>query len=121
MSIISFPPNTELHTPWDDIPSEKVVEGRPLARSQILYTSKDNCFFAGLYECTAGKWRVSYEEDEFCTLLEDEVRLHDARDNSVTTYHAPQSFLIPSGFNGIWDAVTPVRKYFALYESNPTT
>ncbi len=116
MSTISFPLTIELNTPWDAIPSEKVVEGSPVARSQILYTSNDDCFFAGLYECTAGKWRVSYEEDEFCTLLDGEVRLHDARDNTITTYRAPQSFLIPSGFSGIWDAVTPVRKYFALYE-----
>lgn len=84
-------------------------------RYQILHQSTDGAFTCGIYECTQGAWRISYDEDEFCTLIEGHVRL--VADNGHTIdIKAPHSFTIPAGFRGIWHAVTPVRKYFVIYE-----
>lgn len=113
MTPISFPAGPLQGVEWTPVEADKVVSGAPQQAYQILYSKEG--FTAGLYECTSGKWRVDYAgEDEFCTLIEGTVRLEG---NGVThEYAAPQSFLIPAGFVGTWEAVTRVRKYFVIHE-----
>lgn len=100
---------------WAPVEAERIVEGTPQSAARVLYTSADGKFCAGLYGCTAGKWRVSYTEDEFCTLIEGSVVISD--ENGVAqTYSAPESFLIPAGFKGFWEPRGNLRKYFVIYE-----
>lgn len=115
MTIISFPTTALDHLAWEDISADKIVDGKPLSRATVLYTDDSGQFFSGIYECTSGAWRISYDEDEFCTLIEGHVRLTD--DAGIShEYRAPDSFLIPSGFRGIWTALTPIRKFFVIHE-----
>lgn len=100
---------------WTDVDPAKVESSTPKSAHRILYVSRDEKFYAGIYACTAGKWRVSYSEDEFCTLIEGSVRLSGADSDSVT-YHAPDSFLIPAGFQGFWEPLGNLRKFFVVYE-----
>lgn len=100
---------------WSVVDADRVIEGAPQSAVKVLYTSSDEKFCAGLYACTAGKWRVSYTEDEFCTLIEGSVTL-GSEDGPTQTYAAPQSFLIPSGFKGFWQPHGNLRKYFVIYE-----
>lgn len=102
-------------TAWEDVEKEKVVSGTPRRAFRVDYTNAAGTFYAGLYECTAGAWKVAYEEDEFCTLIEGRVRLTDDK-GGATEFAAPQSFTIPAGFRGVWEALSPVRKFFAVYE-----
>jgi uncharacterized cupin superfamily protein len=81
----------------------------------MLYSSKSDEFHSGIYECTAGKWNVTYAEDEFCTLIEGSLRMTNEA-GETQAYTAPDSFLIPSGYKGTWEAVTPIRKFFVIYE-----
>jgi len=115
MKVIPFPTMPLEDATWDAVEADRVVSGTPTRTHKVLYSSKSDEFHAGIYECSVGKWQVSYSEDEFCTLLEGHVRLtHDS--GTAQDFHAPQSFLVPSGFKGTWEAVTPVRKYFVIYE-----
>lgn len=100
---------------WSVVDAERVIEGTPQSAAKVLYTSSDEKFCAGLYVCTAGKWRVTYTEDEFCTLIEGSVTL-TSEDGASHTYTTPQSFLIPSGFKGFWEPHGNLRKYFVIYE-----
>lgn len=115
MKTILFPAAPLENPEWHAVDQTRVVSGAPAYAYTMLYSSASGEFNAGIYECTAGSWNVSYTEDEFCTLLEGEVRL-SGDDGALQVYQAPQSFVIPAGFNGIWEAVTPVRKYFITYE-----
>lgn len=115
MKIIDFA-NTPLpESQFSAVAADKVIEGSPSAAFKVLYTSASEEFTAGLYECTPGKWRVSYSEDEFCTLLEGQLRM-TSDDGTVQHYQAPDSFLIPSGYSGLWEPLSHLRKIFVIYE-----
>lgn len=115
MSIVHFSPAPLANAERSAVDSAKVVSGTPEHAFDVRYTSKSGEFCAGVYECSAGKWRVSYSEDEFCTLTEGTVRLTDDA-GKTEEFCAPASFLIPAGFSGTWEAVTPARKFFVIYE-----
>ncbi len=97
------------------ISADRLVKGAPQQAFDVLHSSADGNFSTGLYSCTVGAWRVTYNEDEFCTLIDGHVRL-TAHDGTVQEFKAPASFTIPSGYRGTWEAVTPVKKFFAIYE-----
>lgn len=115
MQVIRFSPAPLSGAERSAVDAAKVISGTPDHAFDVTYTSQSGDMSAGIYECTAGKWHVSYSEDEFCTLVEGTVRLTDA-DGTTTEFTAPASFLIPSGFKGTWEAVTPARKFFVIYE-----
>lgn len=115
MKVIDFPSTPLPQDQFTAVPADKVVEGAPSSAFQVIYSSASEEFTAGLYECTAGKWRVSYAEDEFCTLLEGRLRM-TSDDGTVQEYAAPSSFLIPSGYAGWWEPLSHLRKFFVIYE-----
>ena len=114
-AVIPFPAAPLTDPAWEDVPADKVISGQPKAAYSMLYTDPSGRFHSGIYECTPGKWRVSYDEDEFCTLLEGRVILTDAA-GATREFAAPDSFLIPAGFSGTWEAATPLRKIFVIHE-----
>jgi hypothetical protein len=111
-SIIRFgvnPPEAEKGRPGD------VISGRPETSLQNYYTDKSGSFFSGVWESTAGKWRVSYSEDEFCAILQGKVTL-TADGGKTETFVAGDAFVIPAGFKGTWETIEPVRKFYAIHE-----
>jgi uncharacterized cupin superfamily protein len=115
MKVISCPSTPLVDPVWENISPDRIVSGSPRSTYHLLYTSISGEFYSGVYECTAGAWKIAYTEDEFCTLLSGHVRLTPENGDPVD-FHAPASFLIPAGYKGAWEAVTPVRKLFAIYE-----
>ncbi len=115
MKIIPYPSSPLENPAWEAVAPEKIISGTPKLAYKILYTSPSEVFYSGIYECTPGKWAVSYNEDEFCTLIEGHVRLTNEK-GETQDVKAPESFMIPSGYKGTWEAVTNVRKFFVMYE-----
>mgnify|MGYP001335441289 CR=1 FL=1 len=115
LSVLSFPTTPLAAADFEPVDAAKVIEGNPQQAFRVTYTSASGDFCTGIYACTAGKWRVSYTEDEFCTLTKGTVRLTNAA-GEAQEFTAPDSFLIPSGFNGTWEAVGDVQKNFVIYE-----
>lgn len=54
-------------------------------------------------------------QHEFCHLLSGCVRLL-GDDGSDVTLRAGDSFVIPAGFEGVWEVLEPARKLYAVYE-----
>jgi len=48
-------------------------------------------------------------------LLEGTVRI-TSEDGVERSYQAGDTFVIPSGFRGIWEVIEPCRKIYAIYE-----
>lgn len=115
LSVLSFPTTPLAAADFEPVDAAKVIEGNPQQAFRVTYTSASGDFCTGIYACTAGKWRVSYTEDEFCTLTKGTVRLTNAA-GEAQEFTAPDSFLIPSGFSGTWEAVGDVQKNFVIYE-----
>jgi len=117
LKTVPFPAEPLKDAEWSAVDAAKTISGAPQQAYRILYTN--GALTCGIYECTTGAWRVDYAgEDEFCTLIEGAVRLTDSAGN-MQEYKTPESFLIPSGFSGVWEAVTGVRKYFVICENAP--
>ena len=83
--------------------------------TKLWYSNPDGCFRSGFWSSEPGKAEINYVKDEICVLLEGTVRL-TAADGTVATYTAGDTFMIPKGFRGTWETLTPVRKFFATYQ-----
>ena len=101
-------------TPEESKPAA-VLSGDPRTRTQNYYADATDRFFAGVWESSPGKWRVTYTENEFVALLAGRVVL-TADGGPAETFVAGDSFVIPAGFTGTWESVEPVRKLYAIYQ-----
>ena len=93
----------------------RVVAGAPLATTVNRYAEAGNRFFAGEWSSTVGIWRIHYTEHVFCQLLEGRVRL-TSDCGEQWQFEAGDAWVIPAGFTGTWETVTPARKRYAIYE-----
>ncbi len=79
------------------------------------FTDATGRFFGGIWRSSPGAWRVSYTENELCVLTEGRVRITDDAGHSWT-YGAGDCFVIPAGFQGLWEVLEPARKFYAIFE-----
>jgi uncharacterized cupin superfamily protein len=89
-----------------------IREGAPVARAIRLIESSDGKLSAGIWDCTAGKFRWSYWFDEIVHIVEGEVRVDDGKKVHVLV---PGSVAIfPSGLETVWEVPKYVKKMFVL-------
>lgn len=100
--------------------SDRLVAGNPERRTWNNFTDASGSVFAGVWECDVGAWRVSYpaNEDEFCSIVHGRIRLTDS-EGGVREFGPGDSFVVPGGFEGIWETVEPVRKLYVIVEKRP--
>lgn len=113
VQVVSFganPPPAEAGKPGN------IVSGNPTTRLQNYFSDDSGQFHSGIWESTPGKWRVSYSENEFCGILAGRLVLTDAN-GRAREFKAGDAFVIPAGFEGTWETVEPVRKWYAIFEA----
>jgi uncharacterized protein len=113
MSVTVFPqalPATESYLPAVD----RIIAGNPVQRAWVLYESPDERYCCGVWECAPGKWRVVFDEHEFCELQAGELVI-TAEDGTVTHVRAGDAFVTPAAFTGTWEVLAPARKLFTIY------
>ena len=93
---------------------ERILAGRPEQRAWVLYQSAEEKYCCGVWECAQGKWRVVFDEHEYCTLLAGELVI-TADDGRTTRLRAGDTFVTPAGFTGTWEVLSPARKHFVIY------
>ena len=112
--ILRIPHHTQGHAA-ESVPAERLVSGTPMQSVANAYSDASSAFHCGVWEGGAGAWRVAYTEHEFCHMLQGRVRMR-GDDGSDVTFAAGDSFVIPAGFEGIWEVLEPARKLYAIYE-----
>ena len=95
---------------------EKILAGIPRTRVSNQFTDGTQQFFCGLWTSTAGKWRVRYTEYEFCVLIEGRVRLESIH-GEKHEMRAGDAFVVPAGYEGIWEVAEPCKKWYAIFEA----
>jgi len=95
---------------------EKIAAGNPEQGIWNVFSSKDEKFNAGIWDSQAGKWQVSYSEDEYCVILEGESIIHD-KDGNTKTVKAGDHFMVPAGFSGHWEVPSYCKKIYVVYEA----
>ena len=97
---------------------ERILSGIPRARVSNQFTDASRQFSCGIWTSTAGKWRVRYTENEFCVLIEGRVRI-ESISGEKHDLRAGDAFVVPAGFEGIWEVVEPCKKWYAVFEPKP--
>lgn len=102
-------------TPDHDAPAaDRIVAGTPRFTTWNLEESPDGKLFAGVWEATPGKWRIAYDEWEYCTILSGvSVIAEDGGDGAVTV-KAGDSFVLRPGFRGSWEVIETTRKQYVI-------
>ena len=96
--------------------AEKIVSGNPRQRVWSHYTDTDQKFSVGIWECEPGAWRIHYTEEEYCRVMMGRSRLTNA-DGVVREVTAGDEFVIPRGFEGVWEVIERTRKVYVIYEA----
>jgi len=94
---------------------EKILSGHPRQRVWSHYTDASQKFSVGIWECEPGAWRVRYTEEEYCRVVMGRSLLTNA-DGVVREVVAGDEFVIPRGFEGVWEALERTRKVYVIYE-----
>lgn len=94
---------------------EKILSGHPQQRVWPQYTDASQKFSVGIWECEPGAWRIHYTEEEYCRIVMGRSRLTRA-DGVVREVVADDEFVIPCGFEGIWEVLERTRKVYVIYE-----
>ncbi|WP_298804693.1 cupin domain-containing protein [uncultured Lentibacter sp.] len=90
---------------------DKLISGDPVFTTWNI-EDKDG-LYAGIWQSTVGKWRVSYDEWEYFRLLEGVSILTDSKGHE-TRLTAGDSYIIRPGFSGTWEVVETTRKDYVI-------
>lgn len=96
---------------------DRLEQGNPRRETWMLYESADGLMSSGIWACEVGRWRIVFpaSKEEYFFVLEGHVRLHDQAGHVVDVL-AGQGAVIPGGFEGAFEVVSPVRKHFVVVD-----
>ncbi len=96
---------------------DRLEQGNPRRETWSLYESADGLMTAGIWACEVGRWRIVFPagKEEYFFVLEGQVRLHDREGRHVDVL-AGQGAVIPGGFEGAFEVISPVRKHFVVVD-----
>ena len=66
------------------------------------------------YESSPGKWRISYEEWEYCRILSGRSVITDETTGEAHEVRAGDSFILRPGFRGTWEVIETTRKDYVI-------
>ncbi len=92
---------------------ERVLFGNPCFRTWNLEEDAGGTLFAGIWEATPGKWRVEYDEWEFCYVLSGRPILSEDGGESREVA-AGDNFVIRPSFKGRWEVIETTRKEYVI-------
>lgn len=99
------------------IAEERMVSDAPCRTTTWNhYTDPTGQFFAGIWASEAGAMKVNYTEEELCVILEGRVRLIDRR-GTTREFGPGSTFVIPAGFEGVWETLEPVKKIYTIWQA----
>ncbi|HHZ09208.1 MAG TPA: cupin domain-containing protein [Rhizobiales bacterium] len=91
---------------------DRLVSGAPAFRTWNVEDTGDG-LYAGIWEATPGKWRIAYDEWEFCHILSG-VSVIAEEGGAARTVKAGDSFVLRPGFKGTWEVVETTRKEYVI-------
>jgi uncharacterized cupin superfamily protein len=91
---------------------DRIISGNPQFRTWNLEEAEGG-LYAGIWESTAGKWRIEYDEWEFCHILSG-VSVITEDGGEVRRVEADDSFIIRPGFKGSWEVLETTRKEYVI-------
>lgn len=98
--------------PEDGAPAaDRIISGNPTSRTWNV--EEADGLYAGIWEATPGKWRIEYDEWEFCHILSGVSVIAEEGGDAVTV-RAGDSFVLRPGFKGSWEVLETTRKEYVI-------
>lgn len=95
--------------------SGRLIAGNPQFRTWNV--EEADGLYAGVWESTPGKWRIEYDEWEFCHILSG-VSVIAEDGGASRTVKAGDSFILRPGFNGSWEVLETTRKEYVVRDAS---
>ena len=92
--------------------ADRLISGNPQFPTWNLEEAEGG-LYAGIWEATPGKWRIDYEEWEFCHILSG-VSVVTEEGGKARTIRAGDSFVLRPGFKGSWEVLETTRKEYVI-------
>ena len=108
-SIVLTPGVTTVDLEPSSIPADWIISGEPKSRSRLLAKSHDGTSYVMVWECSAGRFRWHYVEDETVTVILGEVFISTAKDDERRLGPGDMAFF-PAGSSAEWRVPDRVRK-----------
>lgn len=97
-----------------ETPAEALLSGHGEVTTYFGFASENGNTVSGIWSSEAFSKKKSHpDEMEFCYLIEGTVKLTDSEGNSQE-FSAGEALVVTPGFDGIWESVTHVKKYFVI-------
>ena len=90
---------------------EKVIAGDPVHTTWNLEERDE--LYCGIWQSTPGKWRIAYDEWEYCRILEG-VSVIAEDGGAAVTVRAGDAFILRPGFAGTWEVLETTRKDYVI-------
>jgi len=101
-------------TPEHDAPpADRLISGDPKFTTWNIEDTEGGTLFAGVWESTPGKWRIMYDEWEYCTILSGRSVISGDDGNTITVGPG-DSFILRPGFTGTWEVIERTRKQYVI-------
>jgi uncharacterized cupin superfamily protein len=92
--------------------ADRVVSGAPRFATWNVEEAEGG-LYSGVWEATPGKWRIEYEEWEFCHILSGVSVVTDAA-GTEHILRAGDAFVLRPGFKGTWEVLETTRKEYVI-------
>lgn len=93
------------------------AEGRTISGDPRFATwnveEAEGGLYAGIWEATPGKWRIEYDEWEFCHIISG-VSVVTEDGGEARTVREGDAFLLRPGFKGTWEVIETTRKEYVI-------
>ncbi|WP_428407012.1 cupin domain-containing protein [Hyphococcus sp.] len=93
-------------------PPDRILSGDPKFRTWNI-EERPGGLYAGVWESTPGKWRIDYDEWEYCRILSG-VSVIAEDGGEMRRVSAGDSFIIRPGFKGTWEVLETTRKEYVI-------
>lgn len=89
----------------------KVIAGDPVFTTWNI--EERDGLYAGVWRCTPGKWRISYNEWEYCRIL-DGRSVIEGEDGTRLSVGPGDGFVLRPGFVGTWEVLEETVKEYVV-------
>ncbi len=91
---------------------DRLISGNPVFATWNVEEA-DGGLYSGIWEATPGKWRIEYDEWEFCHILTG-VSVITEEGHEPRTVRAGDAFVLRPGFKGTWEVLETTRKEYVI-------
>lgn len=110
-----------LPAPATDRPSpDRAIGPAPLRTTWEAYAAAGESLSIGEWACEPGCWKIAFHphRHEFFHVLEGHLRITDEA-GYAREFGPGDACVIPAGFRGRFEVLTPVRKRYVMVDARP--